>query len=60
MERTRRSSGVADIAAAVALVVGISSPILLVLKGVQAVSIYAFLRRERHLCICTDAALQEE
>lgn len=33
MERTRRWSGVADIAAAVALIVGISSLILLVLKG---------------------------
>jgi len=33
MDRTRRWSGMADIAAAVALVVGISSPILLVLKG---------------------------
>ena len=33
MERTRRWSGVADIASAVALVVGISSLSLLVLKG---------------------------
>ena len=33
MDRTRRWSGMADIAAAVALIVGISSPILLVLKG---------------------------
>ena len=33
MERTRQWSGVADIASAVARVVGISSLILLVLKG---------------------------